>query len=308
MSNRYYIRFRGRVLGPMTEEKVLNSIQRGQITRMHELSPDGLEWRRAETFNQFFEQKEIKSTSSATTTPNETDGSEEPQVQLDMAAHAQPSIRADKWHVNINGAALGPVDDSTVKQWIGLDKVTQDTLVWKEGMTDWLPASLSRPQWFSGGASANRINEAVDTSASSNFLGSIINEQRIRNGWVHIIAVIGLIALAFEVIGSIFLLVTNILAPADSSGEAIVNVFISILFLGISVAGFIACVRLFQYGSAVNVMKYAPNEACVLRSLRLLSRFWFFSGVYVFALVMSIAAIFLIAYAFGVHSIYMFNR
>jgi hypothetical protein len=36
--DRVYIRFKGRVLGPLTQEKTMDMVKRGQITRQHELS------------------------------------------------------------------------------------------------------------------------------------------------------------------------------------------------------------------------------------------------------------------------------
>ncbi len=48
LEERYYVRFKGRVLGPMSKDKTIELIRRGQISRMHELSPDGLAWKPAE--------------------------------------------------------------------------------------------------------------------------------------------------------------------------------------------------------------------------------------------------------------------
>ena len=50
---KYYVRFRGRTLGPFDTTRVRDLIKRG-VTRMHELSPDGVSWQPAEVFPELF--------------------------------------------------------------------------------------------------------------------------------------------------------------------------------------------------------------------------------------------------------------
>ena len=42
----------------------------------------------------------------------------------------------------------GPVDLKGMKNWISLGMVEQHTMVWRSGMSEWLPASLIRAEWF----------------------------------------------------------------------------------------------------------------------------------------------------------------
>ncbi len=51
---RLYIRFKGRVLGPLTGEKVAELVKRGQITKQHEISTDSTEWKKAEEYPDLF--------------------------------------------------------------------------------------------------------------------------------------------------------------------------------------------------------------------------------------------------------------
>src|SRR5689334_12002539 len=50
----YYTRNRGRVLGPFTEEQLRTMVQRGQLSRIHEISADGTNWASAQEYPQFF--------------------------------------------------------------------------------------------------------------------------------------------------------------------------------------------------------------------------------------------------------------
>ncbi len=54
MENQLYIRVRGRVLGPYDEEKLQGLARRGQLSRMHELSQDGVNWVRATNYPELF--------------------------------------------------------------------------------------------------------------------------------------------------------------------------------------------------------------------------------------------------------------
>ena len=44
------------------------------------------------------------------------------------------------WHYNVNGQAHGPVEESVFLQWISEGRINAQTLVWREGQADWLPA------------------------------------------------------------------------------------------------------------------------------------------------------------------------
>ena len=54
MENQLYIRVRGRVLGPYDQEKLHLLARRGQFSRAHEISDDGLSWVRASTRPELF--------------------------------------------------------------------------------------------------------------------------------------------------------------------------------------------------------------------------------------------------------------
>ncbi|MEM9281936.1 MAG: DUF4339 domain-containing protein [Verrucomicrobiota bacterium] len=43
------------------------------------------------------------------------------------------------WFYEKDGERMGPVDSSTVKELVSSEEITIDSLVWREGMTDWAP-------------------------------------------------------------------------------------------------------------------------------------------------------------------------
>lgn len=44
------------------------------------------------------------------------------------------------WHYVLNGKTFGPVNEETARQLFATSAITPDTLVWREGMSDWQPA------------------------------------------------------------------------------------------------------------------------------------------------------------------------
>jgi hypothetical protein len=129
-----YIRFKGRVLGPVTLEKAIEMVNRGQITRQHEVSADGMSWQAAGNVPELF----------ANRTDRRALGS-----QLEPAAN-NPEPPAGNWYANFDFNNQGPTDEVGIRQWIAMGKVTRSTLIWREGMDNWVEAGVAQPSWFVG--------------------------------------------------------------------------------------------------------------------------------------------------------------
>jgi hypothetical protein len=59
-----------------------------------------------------------------------------------------------KWYYAEAGQQVGPVDDAQFRQLVIEGKIRAETLVWREGMADWLPYRVVYEQ-FQGGAAAS---------------------------------------------------------------------------------------------------------------------------------------------------------
>jgi len=140
--DKYYVRFRGRTLGPFDAGKVRELIKRGQVTRMHELSPDGVSWQQAEVFSELFPaaaQPEQAFEPLTQSVPNQAGAATEPEPE--------PTQTAD-WYAHLNNENKGPVTKDQIGQWIAAGAITQETLVWQEGREDWEPANIAVPELF----------------------------------------------------------------------------------------------------------------------------------------------------------------
>lgn len=175
MSNqKYYVRFRGRTLGPFSETKLRDMISRGQVTRLHEISSDGMNWQSAEERSELFgrdDQKEIieaipvEETTEKTTN---TQGSDQfPQTST--------------WYAHINGANKGPVPESQLLVWKRNGQLTQDTLVWQDGMSDWQPADVAFPAFFSGQTLSTQNNPTADYQRQTKLNERHTNRQTYGN-------------------------------------------------------------------------------------------------------------------------------
>ncbi len=46
-----------------------------------------------------------------------------------------------QWHCSIKGAKYGPISEEELKQWIREGRLGTLDLVWREGMSEWMPAT-----------------------------------------------------------------------------------------------------------------------------------------------------------------------
>lgn len=96
------------------------------------------------------------------------------------------------WHYAEQGQQIGPVDDAQLAELVRLGKVNADTLVWRDGLPDWMPyaqaqAELTNPQ---------EISATPAVAATANASEAVCNEcgkvfpvdEMIRHGNARICA------------------------------------------------------------------------------------------------------------------------
>jgi hypothetical protein len=134
----YYIRIRGRVLGPYSL-KQLNTLRvRGQFSQTNEISLDGQLWESAATLDSLF---------GAATRTRKKAGAAADSTELRMRSEDPASPRSSgsselaAWHYSAGEKQLGPVPLAELKQLLVDGRLSMDDLVWKDGMPEWLPAS-----------------------------------------------------------------------------------------------------------------------------------------------------------------------
>lgn len=254
---------------------------------MHEVSADGINWRKAEEFGELYPGNAVNVQAM------EQDIAEE-RVSQDTFDQ-QPLI---EWYAHIDNERKGPFDDSKLQQLIAAEKITASTLVWRSGMQDWVSAETLMPERFPGLAKRQQSlgeSKQLDSLDALPIMAELVHRRR----WVFVLGVTCLVIAVFQLIGMVFFLVGEVVAPAKSGGEAIVSVFTSFLGLLLAMLGVFACVNLIQYANALTVMHMAPTQDNILSALQKLSRFWYFGGILMLAAVVIFGLLMIVFYAAG---------
>jgi uncharacterized RDD family membrane protein YckC len=146
MSESYYIRIRGRVHGPMAMPRLQALAQKGQLSRIHDISHDGQNWQKASLFPEVFERRAAVAT---TATAARVGAMKDNRAATGAAAEVatQPAVTnnpatsppgdAAQWHYSINSMQYGPVSKMELAQLVKNGSLAKDDLVWKEGMSNW---------------------------------------------------------------------------------------------------------------------------------------------------------------------------
>lgn len=283
-TERYYVRFKGRVLGPLDHGKTTELIRRGQITRQHELSLDGTQWRAAGEFPRLFATEKSTSAQEEATSATQS-----------QSTTTTPQSISDVWYANFDGDNQGPVAEEIIKSWATAKKLKPDTLIWKAGMADWQTAETVRPEWFK----SQTINAIAKSSSeptgdiqqlADRWLGSL--------GWIQFLSITGLVLGAISLVATIFFF----LGVATSGGSGPVKVM-SVVFafcqLASAVIWFLAAFFLFRYSSRLAVLKYRHSTSDFVAAANAGNLFWKFTGIVVLVWLVSVSAMVLMVYLLG---------
>ncbi len=154
MAESYYLRFRGMILGPFTEDQVHAMIKRGRVSRGTEASTDQQTWRPLAEWSQFFPTPVTSGISGAPIAADSLDQGTAPGLRPGSSA-ASPGAQKvfsdtslagspqKVWHV-AHGKEAQPVTEAELISKIRSGHLTADTLVWSDELSSWEPISATR--------------------------------------------------------------------------------------------------------------------------------------------------------------------
>jgi hypothetical protein len=295
VSEKYYVRFRGRVLGPFDADKAAEMVRRGQITRVHELSPDGLAWRKADQFTELFPKKAVAIAVA-----------EHEALDLDPVGLSFPTSGgrnaagnggaamgagggAAQWFVHLDGQETGPVEQDLLAGWAKQGRVTPQTLVWKQGMGDWVPAETVLPDLFAtrhrqadGDSHGSRMQSA---SGNGQIDSGLVQELTRGRGWALTVGIMLSILFAFNIIGAGILALIGLASMAQrvEGGANLLfsglgNFVFSVLMLSLSI-------QVIRIGQAHGSLRNMPSVGNALVVAKRQSTFWMLSGIYLLLLI-----------------------
>ncbi|HEX5272568.1 MAG TPA: GYF domain-containing protein [Gemmataceae bacterium] len=129
----YYVRIRGKVLGPFDLTQLRRQRDRGQLSRFHEVSEDRVTWVPASSLGELFP----------------ADGAASPPVASPAGAITRQPPRGGSgeragaetmWHYTTpRGKQVGPVTREQLLALLDDGTVTAETLVWNPSLEDWMP-------------------------------------------------------------------------------------------------------------------------------------------------------------------------
>jgi len=171
VEDQLYVRIRGRVQGPFDKEKLRALVKRGQLSRMHEVSPDGNDWKQASEYQELFA----------------TEAKQGIQESELTAEDGQPIGQEAVWYYSVNGVQAGPVTFEQLQAQASPGHLSSDDLVWKEGMKEWVSGATVPGLLF---GTAPRVEESPfePTTGASKLSAGVLRTLKDSQAWIRFIA------------------------------------------------------------------------------------------------------------------------
>jgi hypothetical protein len=136
----WYVRARGRVLGPFNHPQLVSLRDRGRLSHDDEVSHDRRSWMKAADVPAIYGK-----TAEAPAQSSRGEREEWPVLALvEDSGPGQVWVAADVetlWFVARGDLQQGPMSHAEVQRLIAAGEVGPSSLIWKQGMPTWLPAS-----------------------------------------------------------------------------------------------------------------------------------------------------------------------
>lgn len=190
MAAQYYIRLRGKVLGPFTLEQLQGLRDQGRLSPFHELSQDRVQWVAASSVTELF----------AAPAPKESRGTGKSSRRSKASRGTAIAEPESVWHyVDAQGERRGPVPRADLDDLLRRGEIQRDSLVWREGMADWAPA------WRCLGLGGGRASESGANLGGSGAYSSL-EQWESRLQWTRVRLGLNLLLVgAFLVAGNLLL-------------------------------------------------------------------------------------------------------
>ncbi len=281
-----YVRIKGRVQGPFTLEKLQGLARRGQLGRIHQVSEDGETWRKASEYPDLF--LPARQAAPREVERNSPKGQEAASVaasRVDEVASPPASAEQESaWYLEDNGKPKGPMSLGSLKRYLQSGEYSSSTLVWREGMDDWVPADTVESLI---GSSTVRVAQVKDSGRQETRLDSgIIETIADSRGWVVTCAVILTAWCILLAIGAFVIFVQSVKVSSD---EGIIGSLVGVGFT--IVTGYLTA-QLFRYSSALVRLRIEQDNASLKRAHKQLGQIWVCCGV----ILVVFAALFVISF------------
>lgn len=152
MSDTYYVRSQGKVLGPFSFEDLKTRAGKGHLKKTHQISTDRKQWQSARRIEGLFP----PTPKPPQAQPSQAKARVQEVELVEVTIIEDEPREADdetEWHYCLQGdeQTQGPVSEAKLKRLFQSGRLPFDTLVWNENLTDWIEAGRI-PAFTSGPA------------------------------------------------------------------------------------------------------------------------------------------------------------
>lgn len=298
----YQIKIRGRVLGPFPASRLVQMVQRGQLSRVHQISTDGRNWERASKFPQFFE---VAETPVAKVAANRGESSAQ-QDGFDAAAASEIHLAATedvKWHYAINGQSTGPVSRKAIAQLIENGELGPNNKVWHSGLENWTPvgqvAELARFLQSRKAREKNNPhleNDKTHSNASKGNFGNVDSLKTVLSSstpWAYFICgffFLVSLALFFQFVAGL------VIGGKEGNSGLIFMGIMALMQMFVTITGGIFLQR---YASSTNRFVLTDEPSLLFESLQWLQRFWMLIGIVLIIWIVFVLVMVILFYSVG---------
>lgn len=183
----FLVKVRGESKGPYSVSQLLTQIRRKRLSRQHQVSNDGgMTWLRAGEVEDLFP------ASPAVTAPSHEESEQEPASS--EPEYASPTVSGSGerlWSYAAMGQQLGPVPESEIRMLIASGGIRDDTLLWQDGMTDWVEVQHI-PTFSAAVRSKQSSSTSGQNSVAKDMFSSGTDQKTLH--WPSVVAMLTAIA------------------------------------------------------------------------------------------------------------------
>jgi hypothetical protein len=180
-SGDWYIRGQGRVLGPFNWSQLVSLRDRGHLTQVYEVSQDRRSWTKAADMPGLYAQSVKVRQDPQSATPQR----EWPVLAVDGGSGSMVVETGASWYIARGDTHFGPLQQKDLQRMIDTGEVGPNSLVWKDGMADWVAASQVPELGFAASA-GTQVASAASPSTYP-------NQSQRTNGFAVASLVLGIV-------------------------------------------------------------------------------------------------------------------
>lgn len=277
----YFVKVRGRTLGPFDASRIRQMVQQGQISRINPISLDGTNWQKAGEVAQLFQTDAPRGESAE-------DGKRNLEPQVDNrtrnasgTSHSQRSHEPSDgvWFYNVGNQQQGPVSGGTVRELIRNGTLSGADYAWREGMPAWLTVfeipelSAILPHRSTSTPTSGDIGSAAATDFRETKL--IIGYS---SGWLAFIYIFTYVAAGLNFLGAF---INIVLAFREYSSLLEARSLLSQSLASAMLGAFLMVTANFlrRHGNCMNRFRHNESIEDLNQGLRWIGRYWLLYGI-----------------------------